>query len=76
MTRGEKIRSEIKEALAEPIRNCDVGTPKEQSLRFDEFCYAHRSREKGCEGCPILEGGVSCCELAWAQMPYGEGGAK
>lgn len=75
MTRGEKIRSEIKEALAEPIRNCDVGTPKEQSLRFDEFCYNHRSQEKGCGDCPLLDGGP-CCELAWAHMPYEEGEQK
>ena len=69
MTRGEKIRSEIKEALAEPLRNCDIGTVEEQAKRFDEFCYNHRSREKGCGDCPLLEGGP-CCELAWTQMPY------
>ena len=63
-----------KAALAEPIRNCDVDTAEEQAERFDYFCYNHRSREKGCGDCPLLDGGP--CELAWAQMPYGEGGAK
>ena len=63
-------------ALSTPLRNCDIGTVEEQAERFDEFCYNHRSREKGCGGCPILDCGVSCCELAWAQMPYEEGGAK
>ena len=62
-------------ALSAPPRNCDVGTAEEQAERFDEFCYNHRSREKGCGDCPLLEGGP-CCELAWTQMPYGEGGAK
>ena len=65
-----------KTALAsESLRNCDVGTAEEQSERYEKFCYNHRSREKGCGDCPLLEGGP-CCELAWTQMPYVEGGAK
>ena len=64
-----------KSVLSAPPRNCDIGTVEEQAERFDEFCYAHRSREKGCGDCPLLDGGP-CCELAWTQMPYGEGGAK
>ena len=65
----------IDAALSAHPRNCDIGTVEEQAERFDEFCYNHRSREKGCGDCPLLDG-VSCCELAWAQMPYVEGGAK
>ena len=63
--------------INKPRRNCDVGTAKEQSARFDKFCYDHRSYEKGCGGCPFLDG-EPCCELAWAQLPYEakEGGAK
>ena len=61
-------------ALSTPPRNCDIGTVEEQAMRFDEFCYNHRSREKGCGDCPLLDGGP--CELAWMQMPYGEGDAK
>jgi hypothetical protein len=60
--------------LAEPPRNCDVGTMKEQLVRYTKFCYAHRSHEKGCGGCPLC--GEPCCELAWAQMPYESGAAK
>ena len=52
-----------------PRRNCEVGTPKEQAVRFTKFCYKHRSL-KDCGGCPLI--GESCCELAWAQMPYVE----
>ena len=63
-----------KSALSAPPRNCDIGTAEEQAERFDEFCYNHRSREKGCGDCPLLEGGP--CELAWAQMPYEEGEVK
>ena len=59
----------VSTALAsEPLRNCDIGTVKEQAERFDEFCYNHRSREKGCGDCPLLDGGP--CEFAWMQMPY------
>lgn len=69
-----QIEGCAKSALAEPVKNCEVGTPKEQNERHNKFCYAHRSHEKGCGVCPLC--GEPCCELAWAQMPYEEGGAK
>ena len=70
--------SELKQiaesALSAPPRNCDVGTVAEQNERFDKYCYDHRSHEICCGKCPIF--GEPCCELAWSQMPYEEGGAK
>lgn len=60
-----------KEALSAPPRNCDVGTPKEQSARFDDHCRKHM----GCLTCPLREKDGSVpkhCEFAWAQMPYEE----
>ena len=69
-----KSLDKAKAALATHPRNCDVGTVEEQAERFDCFCYNHRSREKGCGDCPLLEGGP--CELAWLQMTYEEGGAR
>lgn len=68
------ILDQCRDALAEPERNCDVGTAEEQSERYEKFCYAHRSREKGCGGCPLCD--IVCCGFAWLQMPYEEGGAK
>ena len=62
------------DAISARPRNCDVGTAEEQSERYEKFCYAHRSREKGCGGCPLCD--IVCCGFAWTQMPYGEGGAK
>ena len=62
-------------ALSAPPRNCDLGTTKEQSARFDAHCRKHM----GCLTCPLREkdGGVpKHCEFAWSQMPYEEGGAK
>ena len=66
--------SNVKHALSAPPRNCDVGTAEEQSERYEKFCYAHRSREKGCGDCPLCD--IPCCEFAWLQMPYEEGGAR
>ena len=69
-----QIEGWTKSALAEPVKNFEVGSPKEQNERHNGFCYAHRSYEKCCGDCPL--NGEPCCELAWAQMPYEEGGAK
>ena len=64
-----------KAALAEPPRNCEVGTAKEQMARYNSFCHDHHSYGTGCGGCPLC--GEPCCELAWAQMPYkAEGGVR
>ena len=66
-----KAHEAVNAALAKPQRNCDVGTPKEQSARFDAHCRKHM----GCLTCPLREkdGGVpKHCELAWSQMPYKE----
>ena len=62
-----------KAALAEPARNCDVGTAQEQTARFAEFCYKNKNAESCCADCPIFTKRVprgAECELTWAQMPY------
>lgn len=62
-----------REALALPLRQCDVGTVEEQSERMEkEICSKHY----GCVRCPIHSAKYSDCSLKWAQMPYvQEGGA-
>ena len=65
------------EALAEPVRNCDVGTAEEQLDRYGLFCQ---------NKCPVCENRHSChicgeryrmkCMVAWSQMPYEEEDAK
>ena len=70
-----KAHEAVNAALAAPPRNCDVGTTKEQSARFDAHCRKHM----GCLTCPLREKDVGVpkhCELAWAQMPYEEGSGK
>ena len=76
----------IDKALAEPPRNCDVGTPDEQSRRFEDFCLEHigcaeDTGGRHCVGCPLEKASKKAtqkCELYWAQMPYEarEGGDK
>lgn len=65
-----------KEALAEPILNCEVGTAKEQEKRFTEFCDAHKyvgdSGVSWClSDCPFYN--KMDCGVWWAQMPYEKG---
>lgn len=69
---GTPIRRRIREVLSNPVRNCDVGTPEEQSVRMAEFCREQYKKTDGvmlCSGCRFhdLKG---YCQFAWAQMPY------
>ena len=59
-------------AISAPPRNCDVGTAKEQSERFMEFCVGQDCGRT----CPLSDNYDSRCEFAWSQMPYDKGGAK
>ena len=68
-----EIRDIARDAISTPPRNCDVGTPEEQEVRFTKFC-----RCKDCKmTCPFSDDYDHYrCEFAWEQMPYEEGGAK
>ena len=69
--KGDDVNSafnEVTAALSAPPRNCDVGTAEEQDERFDRWC--DRKNIKDCWGI-----GCRKCLIAWAQMPYKEGGA-
>ena len=66
-----QIEGWSKAALAEPARNCDVGTVEEQSARIRKFCSKNglcRDGSYRCENCGFLYD--PNCELSWAQMPY------
>ena len=60
----EQIRKWAEAALAEPPRNCDVGTVDEQTERFVNFARLYSQSE------------VVRFAINWAQMPYEEGGEK
>ena len=68
------VITEAKAALAEPLRNCDVGTAEEQTERFKDLCRKYRrgpGPRANCKGCPIQhESPHVGCTFAWAQMPY------
>lgn len=72
-----EIRDIAKAALAEPVRNYEVGTAEEQYKRFMDECMAKDVRQ--CANCK-LRTSESCgrdrCFAQWSQMPYEEGGAK
>ena len=62
----------IDDALAEPIRNCDVGTAEEQTARALEYCSQFPSKDGRCVGCPLDDdsNSLTSCMCRWAQMPY------
>ena len=66
----------LAESLKKSLRNCDLGTAKEQDSRHSKWC-----RKYGIDGdmevaCAHQDMSCTLCALRWAQMPYEEGGAK
>ena len=59
------VANACRAALAEPPRNCDVGTAEEQNKRLCSDFFSVRQ-------C----GSFTRTALEWGQMPYEEGGAK
>lgn len=72
----KEMRNLINGALAEPVRNCEFGTAKEQYKRFDKICSGKHTTED----CPLFEKTKPCCSplcfAIWSQMPYEKGGVK
>jgi hypothetical protein len=75
------IISIVQEAIAEPLRNCDVGTAEEQYTRFKKWCEGQFYKRpmnaltgEPCKSCPcysVTANGVDGCNyLRWAQTPY------
>lgn len=59
-----------KEALAEPPRNCDVGTAEEQAKRFKNYCRNKVCKRNVCHSYGYEELFHHKCFPIWAQMPY------
>lgn len=65
-------------ALAEPLKNCEVGTVEEQTERFRKFCFAHTHKNgtdfkchKNCPAKNYIGGwGIPYCQVRWGQLPY------
>ena len=60
-----------KSALAEPPRQCDVGTADEQNNRHGVWCSKHDVN--GDMEADCANNACSQCILKWGQMPYEEG---
>lgn len=61
------------DALKTKPRNCDIGSPEEQEIRFKKFCSSHHNINNvdgECNACPLNENVKTECEFAWSQMPY------
>lgn len=66
-----EFADKVQAALAEPLRNCDVGTAEEQIGRWHKFCKT----QTNCEECPCHkkeEDLTAMCFAHWSQMPYEE----
>jgi hypothetical protein len=62
-----EIYSQVTDVLKEPLRNCDVGTAREQKERFDNYCESIE-----CNKCPAYFDKSIDCGIWWSQMPYEE----
>lgn len=71
-----KALDKAKAALAAPSRNCDVGTPEEQTNRFMTYCNSRVCKRRVCSSCGYEELFRHKCFAIWSQMPYEEGGVK
>lgn len=71
-----EIRDIARAALAEPVRNYEVGTAGEQQARHCAWCRKHGIDGHNEVNCTHPDMSCGLCALRWAQMPYEEGGAK
>lgn len=69
----EEVKHIVDTILADPLRNCDVGTACEQVERFQLFCDT-----RPCDMCTLKNkvNETLDCAIHWAQMPYEEGEQK
>lgn len=69
-----RVVEKVEKALAEPPRNCDVGTAEEQTRRLRANCEKYKPSCKGCKFLTDIQ--RENCWLKWAQMPYEKGVAE
>ncbi len=73
MNNGKEDYPLVNQAFAIRRRQCDVGTVEEQNRRFERYCDSEVCECKMCKN--VSKYLVKAfCALAWAQMPYNEGG--
>ena len=61
-----ELQKKINQTLAMKLRNCDVGSAKEQYERFRNYCYSKNFPSV------TKENTLSQIAFEWAQLPYEE----
>lgn len=66
---AEALVFKVRDILAVPLRNCDVGTAEEQFIRWEKLCESYGGQ---CSKCNFY---TSCdlsakCFAKWSQMLY------
>lgn len=63
-----KLYSDVLTIKEKKMRNCDIGTVEEQTLRLRKICNKYKPN---CSGCPYYTDiSKENCWLKWAQAPY------
>lgn len=70
-----EIARKVDAALAEPVKNNEVGTVEKQQARHHAWCRRHGINGDNKVDCAHPDMSCDLCTLRWAQMPY-KGGAK
>lgn len=81
----KEIKRIVDTILAEPVKNCEVGSVEEQAKRWEANCGRGIPN---CQNCKVYEQAkksglvhrrylMRCdCKFIWSQMPYEEGETK
>ena len=66
------IMEMIAKIKSEPLRNCDIGTAKEQAKRFWAYCKQFLKSQGMCINCPLYKKSkdLEQCLCEWSQLPY------
>ena len=70
-----EVRDIAREALAKPVRNCDVGTADDKIRRFRDHCLKVEKPGE-CMYCHNPPVNLIRCVMEWMQLPYSEGTSK
>lgn len=70
----DTVYTKAKNALAEPVKNCEVGTVDDWLARFSVVC--ERCSGSDCDHRLFKDEEVFDCFARWLQMPYKEGENK
>lgn len=59
-------------ALAEPVRNCDIGTLEDRREQFKQFCKSHSDGVACNRDCPLFKLHINgySCHFEWGELPF------